>query len=278
MLWKLRGELRDLSKRGMVMGILNVTPDSFSDGGSHFAHHEAVRVALQMVEEGAEIIDVGGESTRPGAKAVGLEEEIQRTIPVIESLRQKSDVLISIDTSKAEVARIAIESGADVVNDVTGLRREREMVKVCASAGCAVVVMHMQGEPETMQNAPTYSNVGHEVKEFFEERMTTLVNQGIEKESICLDPGIGFGKSFKHNKQLLNEVASLRVGSRPLMIGASRKSVVGDLLGEAEPGERDWGTVAVTSLTRRNGAEIHRVHDVRKNVHAMRMMEAICFS
>ena len=257
------------------MGILNVTPDSFSDGGKHVGVEKAVKRALEMVEEGAEIIDIGGESTRPGALKVSLEAELERTVPVVKELRQQSDVLISIDTSKSEVARLALEAGADIVNDVTGLTGDDEMVKTCADAGCAVVVMHMQGNPRTMQNSPTYADVVEEIAAFFKERVETLTAAGVVEEAICLDLGIGFGKTLEHNTMLMRSLDRLNVEGRPLMLGVSRKSMIGAILEKEEPQERDWGTVALTALGRKLGAQVHRVHEVRKNAEAMRMMEAM---
>lgn len=275
MIWQLKERELNLSQRGMIMGILNATPDSFSDGGSYFDVGKAIDRALEMEQQGAEIIDIGGESTRPGALKVPVEQEVERTIPVIEALRKESDVIISIDTSKARVAKLALEAGADIVNDVTGLTGDPEMPAVCKKYQCGVVIMHMQGNPQTMQDAPSYSSVTDEVKDYFEERYKTLTDFGISSKNLCFDPGIGFGKTLNHNKQLIRELASLRIHNRPLLLGVSRKSMIGSILKEDDPKQRDWGTVALTSLGRKLGAEIHRVHEVKKNTDALRMMEAM---
>lgn len=257
------------------MGILNATPDSFSDGGSYADPRQAVQHAIGMLQDGAEIIDVGGESTRPGAPKVSEQEELARVIPVIRALREVSDCLISIDTSKAEVARQAIEAGADIVNDVTGLMGDVNMSKVCAQEGVGVVVMHMQGMPDYMQSKPVYEDVLREVRAFFEERYRTLVKLGVNPQSLCFDPGVGFGKTVEHNLQLLHGLSSLQVNDRPLMLGVSRKSMIGAVLGLETAEDRDTGTVALTSLGRMAGAQVHRVHQVKPNFEAMRMAEAV---
>jgi dihydropteroate synthase len=265
----------DLARRGKIMGILNVTPDSFSDGGRHTGVEAALGHARRMIAEGAEIIDIGGESTRPGAPEVAVEEEIARTRPVIAALRAEWDGSISIDTSKAVVAAVALDAGADVVNDVSGLRADPEMAALCAASGCGVVVMHMQGDPRTMQAAPHYDDVVREVGEFFEERLTTLSEAGLDPETICFDPGIGFGKTVPHNLRLLREIGSLSAGGRPLLLGVSRKSFIGRVLGSSDLADRAWPTVAITASTREAGVMIHRVHEVKANFEALRMTEAI---
>ena len=257
------------------MGILNVTPDSFSDGGRHGSLDRALEHARRMIGEGAEIIDVGGESTRPGAAEVTVDEEIARTRPVVAALRADWDGLISIDTMKAPVAAAALEAGADIVNDVSGLTADPAMAEVCAEGGCGVVVMHMQGDPRTMQLAPRYEDVVAEVRGFFEERLAALVAAGIDPEAICFDPGIGFGKSVEHNLALLRALPDLGVGGRPLLLGVSRKSFIGKILGSTDLADRAWPTVAITARAREAGVMIHRVHDVKPNVEALRMTEAI---
>ena len=265
----------DLTRRGRVMGVLNVTPDSFSDGGCHLEISKALRRAELMISEGAEIIDVGGESTRPGAEPVPAEIEIGRTAAVIEGIRGFWDGWISIDTSKADVAGAALAAGADIVNDVSGLLADPEMAGVCARTGCAVVVMHMQGNPRTMQCAPHYENVVGEVAGFFAERHQTLTGLGIDAESLCYDPGIGFGKTLEHNLELLRGLPSLSVAERPLLIGVSRKSFIGRVLGCDDLESREWPTVAITARARQTGVMVHRVHEVKANVQALRMIEAI---
>lgn len=275
MIWKTKHGGLDLSQRARVMGILNVTPDSFSDGGAHFGSSSALRHARAMIAEGAEIIDIGGESTRPGAAAVPEAQEITRTVPVVAALRAEWDGLISIDTSKAGVAVAALAAGADIVNDVSGLLADPEMAAVCAASGCGVVVMHMQGKPQTMQVAPHYEDVVAEVRAFFEERLTALTAAGIDAEALCFDPGIGFGKNLDHNLALLAGLKQLRVAGRPLLLGVSRKSFIARVLGEKGLETRDWPTVALTAAAREQGVMLHRVHAVRPNVEALRMTEAI---
>jgi dihydropteroate synthase len=277
MIWKTRSRSIDLTRRGVVMGILNATPDSFSDGGKHAQGDTALKYALQMVQEGAEIIDVGGESTRPGADEIDVAEEIQRTAPLIQSLRKESAVMISIDTSKASVASAALEAGADIVNDVTGLTGDPDMARVCADSGAGVCIMHMQGEPRTMQKNPRYDGVGGvvtAVQSFFSERLETLVAEGIDAEAICFDPGIGFGKTLEHNLELLRHLTELQRG-RPVLLGVSRKSLIGVLTGEDDPGKRDAATAAITALAYRAGIRLHRVHNVSANVQAILMAEAM---
>ncbi len=276
MIWKTRHRTIDLTHHGMVMGILNATPDSFSDGGKHSQGGAALGRALEMVEQGAGIIDIGGESTRPGAAEVSVKEEMNRTIPLIKSLRNETDVLISIDTSKSIVAAAAIEAGADIVNDVTGLRDE-EMIPLCAESGVGICIMHMLGEPRTMQKNPSYENEGGvvaAVKSFFKERLATLTSQGIDSDCICFDPGIGFGKTLEHNLELLRHLSELQE-DRPILLGVSRKSFIGVLTDEDDPKKRDAVTAAITAMTYRSGIKLHRVHDVVTNVHALRLAQAL---
>ncbi|MCW1885754.1 dihydropteroate synthase [Luteolibacter flavescens] len=275
MWWKTARTRLDLGQRGMIMGILNTTPDSFSDGGSHAGVEAAVAHARQMIADGAAIIDIGGESTRPGAGEVAVAEEIARTAPVIAALRAEWAGAISIDTMKASVAAAALEAGADIVNDVSGLTADPDMERVCVESGCGVAVMHMQGDPRTMQVAPDYEDVVAEVRRFFEERLLSLVAAGIDAEAICFDPGIGFGKTVEHNLALLRALANLNVGGRPLLLGVSRKSFIGRVLGSTDLADRSWPTVAITAWAREAGAMIHRVHEVRPNTQALRMTEAI---
>lgn len=256
------------------MGIVNVTPDSFSDGGEFLNVDRAVDHALQMLKEGADILDIGGESTRPGAMEVSADEEMSRIIPVIEALRKRTDAWISVDTMKGSVAKAALHAGADIVNDVNGLR-DPLMLQAVAKSDAAVVVMHMQGQPRTMQLHPYYENVVKEVREFFVERLQTLAAAGIQEDRVALDPGFGFGKTLEHNASLLNHMAELRVGNRPLLVGVSRKSLIAGLMDDKDMSKRHWPTVALTAWMRESGAEISRVHEVRENVHAMRMAEAI---
>ncbi len=259
----------------MVMGILNTTPDSFSDGGLHRSLEHALGHARLMIAQGAQIIDVGGESTRPGAADVDADEEIRRTIPVIGALRHEWNGVISIDTSKAGVARAALDAGADVVNDVTGLTGDAEMAALCAEARCGVVVMHMLGTPRTMQDNPAYHDVVAEVAAFLARRGNELVAAGIARDAICYDPGIGFGKTLDHNLALLGNLAQLAPHGRPLLLGVSRKSCIAGILGESAIEAREWPTVAITAHAREAGVMLHRVHRVRENIQALRMIEAI---
>ncbi len=275
MIWKTRRGHLDLSRHARVMGILNVTPDSFSDGGKHADLTRALAHAGQMIAEGAEIIDIGGESTRPGALPVSAEEEIERTEPVVAALRAKWDGLISIDTSKAAVARVALAAGADIVNDVSGLRQDPVLAEVCAASGCGVIVMHMLGEPRTMQVQPQYTEVVAEVRGFFMERLASLTAVGIAADALCFDPGIGFGKSLEHNLTLLRRLEDLEVCGRPLMLGVSRKSFMGQVLGIESPALRESPTVAITAFARQHNVLLHRVHDVGPNLQALRMIEAL---
>jgi dihydropteroate synthase len=274
-LWKIGDRIFDLSRQGLIMGVLNVTPDSFSDSGKFFDAEKAVEHGLRMAAEGAHIIDIGGESTRPGAEAVASEEELHRVIPVIEQLRRKSEVIISIDTSKAEVARAAVRAGASIVNDVTGGRGDEEMIPLLADTKSGFIIMHMQGTPQTMQIAPQYTNVVSEVADFFRQQHARAVGYHIDPMAIAFDPGIGFGKTLEHNLQLLAQLERVRAYDRPIVIGVSRKSFLGKLINSAQIGDRLTPAVALTSLLRARGADVLRVHDVKENVNALKVTEAI---
>jgi dihydropteroate synthase len=275
MIWQCLNKKIDLSQRGMIMGILNTTPDSFSDGGTFVDASSAMKHAWQMITEGAEIIDVGGESTRPGAPEVDEDEEANRVIPVIQALRARWDGLISIDTSKSSVAHRALLSGADIVNDVSGLRTDPQMVDVCKDHRCGIIIMHMIGNPRTMQVNPMYHDVVAEVRAFFHERYHFLTERGIAAEALCFDPGIGFGKTPEHNWQLIEQLDQLSVHHRPLLLGVSRKSFIGHRLGNRDIAQRSWATVALTSMGRELGVMLHRVHEVKANLESLRMTEAI---
>jgi dihydropteroate synthase len=274
-LWKIGGRIFDLSRQGLIMGVLNVTPDSFSDGGKFFATDNAVEHGLRMATEGADIIDVGGESTRPGAQPVAAEEELNRVLPVIERLRRKSDVIISIDTSKAQVARAALHTGAGVVNDVTGGRGDEGMMPLVAEAKAAFIVMHMQGTPRTMQIKPQYADVVSDIAEFFRQQYDRAIGYNIDPMAIAFDPGIGFGKTLEHNLDLLAQLERLRVHDRPMVIGVSRKSFLAKLINSPEINDRLAPAVALTSLLRARGADVFRVHDVKENANALRIAETI---
>ncbi len=274
-LWKIAGRIVDLSRHGMIMGVLNVTPDSFSDGGEFFAAEKAVEHGLRMKVDGADIIDVGGESTRPGAEAIAAEEELRRVIPVIEKLRAKIDIFISIDTSKAAVARAAIQAGASIVNDVTGGQGDTEMMPLVAKSQAAFIIMHMQGNPKTMQIEPRYDDVVSEVAFFFQQQYARALEYNVNPMAVAFDPGIGFGKTLEHNLELIGNLGALRVDERPLVVGVSRKSFLAKLIGSTDMSDRLAPAVALTSLLRGRGADVFRVHDVKENANALRVTEAI---
>jgi dihydropteroate synthase len=255
-----------------LMGVVNVTPDSFSDGGLYLDSDAAVAHGENLVKDGAEVLDVGGESTRPGAVEVDAKEELRRTEPVVAGLASKATV--SIDTSKLAVAEAALDAGASIVNDVTALRRDPEMAVLCADRGAGVVLMHMPGNPRTMQDNPAYEDVVDEIKAFLTERIEAAISAGVEEERIWLDPGIGFGKTVEHNLELLRRLAELRELGRPLVIGASRKSFIGRIDG-SEVDDRLGGSIASSVLAAAEGADVLRVHDVAETAQAMRVAEAI---
>jgi dihydropteroate synthase len=243
-----------------VMGIVNVTPDSFSDGGLFLDPERAIAHGRELAADGADVMDVGGESTRPGAEPVGADEERRRVVPVVEALTRE-EVPVSIDTSKVAVAEAALEAGAEVVNDVTALRADPELAGLCADRDCELVLMHMLGTPRTMQESPSYDDVVDDVKDFLAERIEFATSEGIAEERIWVDPGIGFGKTVKHNLELLRRLGELRELGRPLVVGTSRKSFIGKLTG-APIDQRLGGTIASCVLAYANGAELLRVHDV----------------
>ena len=257
------------------MGVLNVTPDSFSDGGEYFDPATAVQHGVEMSEEGADIIDIGGESTRPGSLPVSREEELRRVLPVLEQLRGKTEVIISIDTCKADVADAAIRAGAQIVNDVTGGRGDQRMLQLVAESGVGLIVMHMQGAPQTMQIEPHYDDVVSEVADFFRQQYACAIQFGVDPMAIAFDPGIGFGKTLRHNLALLANLEQLRTHDRPLVIGVSRKSFLGKITQSQDMTARTAATAALTALLRTRGAEVFRVHEVRDNVAALRAAEAI---
>jgi dihydropteroate synthase len=271
------GRFKLIFERPLIMGILNVTPDSFSDGGRFVAHDAALAQAETMIRDGADIIDIGGESTRPGAPPVPLDEELQRVIPVIEALRS-TGVPLSIDTYKPAVMRAAVNAGADMVNDIWGFRREGAIDAVKAST-CGLCVMHMLGEPETMQkHEPVYRDVVAEVRDFFDERVRTLTKSGIAQDRICLDPGFGFGKSVTvHNYDLLARLASTKPANLnvPLLAGISRKSMLGAVTGRTQPSERVAASVAAAVCAAERGASIIRVHDVAATADALKVWQAV---
>jgi dihydropteroate synthase len=274
-IWKVGDRVFNVSRQGLIMGVLNVTPDSFSDGGRFFAVEKAIEHGVRLAAEGADIIDIGGESTRPGAEPVAAGEELRRVIPVIEKLRAKIDVPVSIDTSKAELARAAIHAGASVVNDVTGGRGDEGMLPLIAETKSAFIIMHMQGTPRTMQNRPQYEDVVSEVADFFRQQYARAIGCDIDPMAIAFDPGIGFGKTLDHNLELLAQLERLRANDRPLLVGVSRNSFMEKLANSPEMKDRLAPAVALTALLRVRGADVFRVHDVKENVSALRVTEAI---
>ncbi|NCP65251.1 MAG: dihydropteroate synthase [Paraglaciecola sp.] len=259
--------------RPSVMGIVNVTPDSFSDGGRFVHLDAALRQVEQMLKDGATFIDVGGESTRPGAQAVSTEEELQRVIPLIEAIAQRFQTIISIDTSKAKVMREACQAGASFINDVRALQEEGAL-QVATEMAVPVCLMHMQGQPRSMQHAPAYVDVVNDVREFFQKRIKACVQSGIKEENLILDPGFGFGKTVAHNYQLLARLADLQSLGAPLLIGLSRKSMIGNLL-QRDMHERLAGSLAGALIAAQQGAKIIRVHDVKETVDALRVLAEV---
>jgi dihydropteroate synthase len=270
-----RDRFLDLAGPPKIMGILNVTPDSFSDGGNHIGPENAIRRGLEMAGEGADIVDVGGESSRPGSTRVGEEEELARVIPVIRGLAEKTGILLSVDTTKAGVAKKALEAGAHIVNDTSALEDDTEMAGVAASSGCAVVLMHRRGVPETMQQDPTYESLFDELLESLFRRMDAAADAGIPKERILIDPGIGFGKRPEDNLALHRHLDDLRNLGRPIVVGASRKAFLGRITGIETPRERIFGTAAAVTAAAMAGAHVLRVHDVKEMSNAAKVAAAI---
>ncbi len=254
-----------VSKRSrvLVMGVVNVTPDSFHDGGRFLRPEDAIERGLRMADEGADIVDVGGESTRPGSRSISVQEEMDHVLPVVEGIRRRSPVHVSIDTTKADVAGEAVSLGAGIINDVSALRFDERMAAVAARAGAFVVLMHMQGSPETMQQEPVYTDVSEEIRSFLVERIRAAVEAGIAEESIFVDPGIGFGKTLDHNLTVLRNLARLADLGRPVLVGLSRKSFLGAIL-DAPSDERIEGTIVANTAAILNGASIIRVHDAKE--------------
>lgn len=271
--WDLGRRKLKLRSRPHVMGILNVTPDSFSDGGKHDSPKVAIEAALQMERDGADLIDIGGESTRPYSDPVGVAEELERVMPVIEELVGVLSIPISIDTSKAAVAAAAVNAGAEIINDVTGMEGDPEMVSVALNGGVGVCLMHMRGTPKSMQDNPTYDDVVAEVRDYLIRRRNFCIAAGITASRICLDPGIGFGKTHEHNLRLLREIQQFTDIGSPLLVGHSRKGMIGQLLGD-KTRDRMAGTLGVSLAMAAAGVHVLRVHDVQVTVDALRLFEA----
>jgi dihydropteroate synthase len=273
--WRCRDRELPLGERTLVMGIVNVTPDSFSDGGLLAAPEAAVKHGLRLLEEGADLLDVGGESTRPGSDPVDAAEERERVVPVLERLRGEApEALLSVDTRKAAVAEAALAAGADLVNDV-GAGGDPDMFGLVAATGAGLVLMHMRGEPKTMQDDPTYDDVVAEVRAFLADRLETGVAAGIARDRLAVDPGIGFGKRLEHNLEVLGAVGALRDLGVPVVVGASRKRFVGELTGVEEPADRLEGSLGAAVWCAAQGVEVVRVHDVLATVRALRVVDAI---
>jgi dihydropteroate synthase len=273
-IWRIRDQALDVANDGLIMGVLNVTPDSFSDGGQFLDAPAAVAHGVEMARLGATIIDVGGESSRPGSDPISADEEMARILPVIRKLRSAMSAFISIDTRKAEVARAALDEGADMVNDITA-GADPEMLPLIAERKAAIVLMHMKGEPKTMQDSPHYSDVVGEVANFFRQRYACALGYGVDPMAVAFDPGIGFGKTLEHNLALLRNLGQLRAENRPIVVGVSRKSFLRKITENSAPDPALVGTVALTALLRSRGADVLRVHDVAENMRALRLTNAL---
>ena len=271
---KIRGRTFELGRRTLIMGILNITPDSFSDGGRYAAYTEAVGHAFELISQGADILDIGGESTRPGSDPVPLDVELERVIPVISAIRENSDIPISIDTNKAELARRAISAGADMINDISSLRFDPDMPRVAAESGVPLILMHMLGTPRTMQKNPVYSSLIPEIIAFLENSVRFAVDSGIEREQIIIDPGVGFGKTVAHNLSIIRDLEAFACLDRPILLGVSRKRFIGTILDRMEE-ERELGTAVANAWGVAGGAHILRVHDVSYHREAAAMADAI---
>jgi dihydropteroate synthase len=274
---KIKDGYISLKDRPLIMGILNVTPDSFYDGGKYFNTDAAIERAIQMIDEGADIIDIGGESTRPGADPVEIEEEKRRVLPVIRELRKKTDIPISIDTYKSEVAELALREGANIVNDISGMKFDERMPYVIKKYGAGCVVMHIRGTPKDMQKNPYYKNTIEEIKEELKERIKFLKNFEIEDEQIIIDPGIGFGKRVYDNLLILKNVLEFKKLSYPILLGHSRKSFIGKVLNIEDPSQRKNATICITSFLILKKVDMIRVHDVKETKEAKKILEAIEF-
>ena len=265
----------DFSQKTCIMGILNVTPDSFSDSGLYLDKAQAINRAVRMAEEGADIIDIGGESTRPGSEPLAIEEELRRIIPVIEALSKEIDIPLSVDTYKSGVARRALDAGASMVNDISGLRFDPGMPKVVSEYRVPVVIMHIKGAPKDMQKNPVYQALMPEVMDTLREGIRSAMESGVSEDKIIVDPGIGFGKTSEHNLEIIHNLRELTFLEKPVLIGPSRKAFIGKVLGDVPPGERLEGTAAAVAVSIMNGANIIRVHDVKEMAKVAKIADAI---
>jgi dihydropteroate synthase len=272
---KIRQHVFDWGKRTYLMGILNITPDSFSDGGEFNKIESALSQTRQMLNNGVDLIDIGGQSTRPGAEQISLEEELNRVIPVIKALRQESSIPISIDTTRANVASTAIAAGADLVNDISGATFDSDMLSVVAKLEVPIILMHLRGNPQTMQQLTDYDDLVGEISQFFASRIEEAIAAGIKRDRIIIDPGIGFAKNYQQNLELLKRTKEFQKLGLPILIGTSRKSFIGHLLNKSNPKDRVWGTAATCCAAIAAGADILRVHDVREMYDVCRVADAI---
>ncbi len=271
--WTIKNQVLTFRKTPLIMGILNVTPDSFSDGGNFYTVQAAVDCAKRLEDAGADILDIGGESTRPYSQPVSPTDEVQRVAPVLERLQGVVNIPISIDTTKASVAQVAVELGARIINDVSGLEADERMIDVARSTQAGICAMHRQGTPQNMQDNPSYENCTLEILDYLRQRDSLLRKAGIDPERICLDPGIGFGKSHQHNLELIRSVGLFHQLGRPILVGHSRKGFIGKVLGDKDLG-RDYGTLGVSFALQLQGVQILRVHDVAGHVQAFRLLES----
>ncbi|MEG4024752.1 dihydropteroate synthase [Microcoleus sp. S13C4] len=275
----IRNKVFEWGKRTYLMGVLNITPDSFSDGGDFYTIESALAQAENMVESGVDIIDIGGQSTRPGAAEISLEEEINRVIPLVQILRQKADIFgsvpISVDTTRAQVAKAAVEAGADIINDISGATFDSEMLSTVAKLKVPIILMHIRGTPQTMQKLTDYSDLIGEIREFLESRIAAAVAAGVDKSQIIIDPGIGFAKTYSQNLEILRELPKFRSLNCPILVGVSRKSFIGHILNQPEAKQRVWGTAAACTGAIANLADILRVHDVKEMYDVCLVADAI---
>lgn len=264
----------ELGKETKLMGVLNVTPDSFSDGNLFLNPKRAIRQAMRMIQEGADIIDIGGESTRPGARPVSAREEMRRILPVIQHLKRTSSIPLSVDTTKPQVAEAALEEGADIINDITGLRHKK-MAPLVSRYRAGVIVMHMKGSPQTMQRSPFYRRLIPEIKKSLQRGVQTALEAGISSRNILIDPGIGFGKTFQHNIEILRLLYSFQVLNQPILVGVSRKSFIGHYLGNVPPDQRLSGSLALAVISIMNGTHVLRVHDVKEHREVVKCIDPL---
>jgi dihydropteroate synthase len=265
----------ELGKETIIMGVLNCTPDSFSDGGSYQNRKRSLERALEMITQGAKIIDIGGESTRPGAAAVNEKEELSRVLPIIKDLRSESDTLISIDTTKAAVAKAAIEAGADIINDISAFKSDPQMKVVAKETGAGCMLMHMRGTPQTMQDFLDYNDIVQDVVLYFQEVIDELTAFGIDRQSLMIDPGIGFSKNVEQNLTLIRQLGDFKTLGLPILLGTSRKSFIGKILEKDDPNERVWGTAASIAIGIANGAHVVRVHDISEMADVARLSDCL---